>query len=69
MSTDGDASKRLSDALDQIFSRSSSSGSAAPEVRDATPGDAYELPEIVPATEDAPAAEPEAAADTTTEEE
>lgn len=51
MSTDGETSNRLSAALDQIFSRSSEL-EAAPDVAD----EPYELPEIVPATEDVPAA-------------
>lgn len=66
MSTsDGQPSRGLSDALDEIFSR----GSAEPaegelgDVPDATP-QPYELPEIVPATvdatEDEPASEPPA---------
>jgi len=51
VSTDGETSNRLSAALDQIFSRSSES-EAAPDVAD----EPYELPEIVPATEDVPGA-------------
>ena len=55
MSNDGDASNRLSDALDQIFSRSS--GAAPPsDDRAAASDETYELPEIVPATEESPAA-------------
>lgn len=51
MSTDGDSSNRLSDALDQIFSRSS--GSSEPS--DGVIEEPYEMPEIVPATEEAQA--------------
>jgi hypothetical protein len=54
VSTDGDASKRLSAALDQIFSGSSGGASAPSDVSDATPGEPYELPDIVPATEEPP---------------
>lgn len=81
MSTDGETSKRLSDALDQIFSRSSGPTTTAddeatarldavdrrdgervrapvdaPREADvhADPAETYELPEIVPATEEAP---------------
>jgi hypothetical protein len=56
VSNDGDASNRLSDALDQIFSRvsrdQSGGASASADVRDPTPDEPYDLPEIVPATED-----------------
>ena len=62
MSNDGDASNRLSNALDQIFSRSSGDAPASAEVRETTsdatsepaPAEPYELPQIVPATEDHP---------------
>lgn len=55
VSNDGDASNRLSDALDQIFSSSSrSSSDVVDDVIDEAADEPYELPEIVPATEDAP---------------
>jgi hypothetical protein len=64
VSNDGDASRRLSDALDQIFSGSGAATSSRHEPADATPDEPYELPEIVPATEEPPAAaEPPAPAD------
>lgn len=59
VSNDGDASNRLSDALDQIFSSSRSSsdvvdGVVVDDLIDEAADEPYELPEIVPATEDAP---------------
>ncbi|HSJ91374.1 MAG TPA: DUF3566 domain-containing protein [Ilumatobacter sp.] len=63
MSNDGDASKRLSDALDQIFSGTKRTSSPA-DVRDATPDEPYELPEIVSATEEPTAQHPPVAAPT-----
>lgn len=61
MSTDGESSNRLSAALDQIFSRSTAGDGADDHTEERTadgrdvPEDPYELPEIVPATEEAPA--------------
>ena len=55
MSNDGDASNRLSDALDHIFSGSGAASSPRSDVTAASPGEqgeTYELPEIVPATEE-----------------